>query len=74
MKVLYNLITMMLIINDIQEDLPVGTLSELASCKHIPRQATAIAVNGRLVKMANWDDTELHPMDSITVISAAFGG
>lgn len=65
---------MLLLINDIQNNLPVRTLGELISYKHIPQQATAIALNGTLVKKDRWDDTELHPMDSITVISAAFGG
>lgn len=65
---------MLLLINDIQENLPVRTLAELIAHKNIPQQATAIALNGALVKKDRWEDTELHPMDSITVISAAFGG
>lgn len=65
---------MLLLINDVQEDVPVRTLAELVTHKHIPRQATAIALNGCLVKKDRWEDTELKPMDSITVISAAFGG
>lgn len=65
---------MILLINDIQEDMPISTLGELVLYKRIPRQATAIALNGRLVKADAWETTDLKPMDTITVISAAFGG
>lgn len=50
------------------------TVEELLCVKDIPRKATAIAVNGRICKADEWATTMLKNGDSITVISAAFGG
>ncbi len=47
---------------------------ELLKSQQIPTQATAIAVNQKIVRRDNWEITHLKENDSVTVISAAFGG
>ena len=67
---------MTLIINGTYEHLSPDTLTvgELAGIKGITTAGTAIAVNGRLVKASNWDTVSLKDGDSLTIISAAYGG
>lgn len=66
---------MNILLNNKTEELPDGsTIMTLVSKKDIPTTATAIALNGSLVKKEKWELTPLHEMDSVTVISAAYGG
>jgi len=50
------------------------TVAELVTIKNIPEKGTAIAVNGRIARKANWETTTLKDGDSIILISAAYGG
>ncbi len=67
---------MTVIINGTQIELPqdVNTLGQLAQWKSIPKQGTAIALNGKLVKADTWDVTHLADLDNLLIISAAYGG
>ena len=49
-------------------------LSDLVKWKNLPSQGNAIALNDRLIKQEKWSNTELHDLDRVTVITAAFGG
>ena len=49
-------------------------LSELVALKNIPLKGTAVAVNGKIARKENWDTTKISAGDSLTVISAAYGG
>lgn len=50
------------------------TVSDLLVWKHIPAGGTAVAVNNRLVRTDMRGSTMLNEGDSVTIISAAFGG
>ncbi|MBD5370329.1 MAG: sulfur carrier protein ThiS [Bacteroides sp.] len=67
---------MILHINGQTTDVPsdIYTLEDFAEWRGIPEKGTAIAVNARLVKRENWPAVTLKDLDSLTVISAAFGG
>lgn len=52
----------------------IKNLDNLLSFCGIPRQGTAIALNGNLITACCWVDTEIKNNDSLTIISAAFGG
>ncbi|MDE6810947.1 MAG: sulfur carrier protein ThiS [Muribaculaceae bacterium] len=67
---------MIILVNNNQIDLPIeiSTLADFVAWKNIPLQATAIALNGKLIKTEKWSVTPLANMDNILVISAAFGG
>lgn len=67
---------MRILINNKPEILEMETitLSELVNLKSIPENGTAIALNGRVVRKQNWESAIISDGDSITVISAAYGG
>ena len=67
---------MTILLNNVPTKLPQNnmTLSDLVATKNIPVQGTAIAVNDHLVKQSQWPVTILNELDSVTVISAAYGG
>lgn len=50
------------------------TIHDLVALKNIPQGGTAISVNDRLVRHADWASTELNDNDRVIIISAAFGG
>lgn len=63
-------------INDIATTLPdnVTNLEELLAWKGIPAEGTAVALNDRLVIARNRCVTAINNGDSVTIISATFGG
>lgn len=67
---------MKLFINDHIEEFKKDklTIKELTELKNIPENGTAVAVNDRLIKRDDWTTTILTDNDSVTLISAAFGG
>ena len=67
---------MKIIINNTPVELPgdVNTVAAFAAWKGLPLQGTAIALNGKLVKADTWHSTVFKDLDSMLVISAAFGG
>ena len=50
------------------------TVKDLMTWKNINPQGTAIAIDDKLLKKADWEITPLKELMNITVISAAFGG
>ena len=50
------------------------TIAQLMTERGVKSGGTAIALNNRIVRHENWETTKLNEGDSITLISAAFGG
>lgn len=50
------------------------TVFDLLTERKTPLTGSAVALNGRLLTKDKWKVTGLHDGDSLTVISAAFGG
>lgn len=66
---------MKIIVNGENRQLPDGqTLAQLMDEMQTPAQGTAVAVNGKVAKRADWADLTLKDGDDILVISAAYGG
>jgi thiamine biosynthesis protein ThiS len=67
---------MIIILNNqrIDIDESIQTVEDLAQFKNLPEGGTAIALNGKLVRRPQWSNTELKPLDNLTIISAAYGG
>lgn len=59
-------------IEDVSLDNP--NIIEVLEFKQIPLSGTAVALNNKLVRHAEWETTKLNEGDELTVISAAFGG
>ncbi|MCM1369116.1 MAG: sulfur carrier protein ThiS [Candidatus Amulumruptor caecigallinarius] len=62
--------------NDEQINLPddITTLSGLLEYKGVKTSGTAVAQNNRIVPRSQWNVRELSELDSIVVITGAFGG
>lgn len=52
----------------------INSLEELLQFLNIRKGGTAVAVNNKLIVNSKWASTALHEGDSVTIISAAFGG
>lgn len=67
---------MKIIVNNTPVVIPsdVRTIEDFANWKKVPIKGSAIALNGKLVKVDKWSVTTLSPLDTVLVISAAFGG
>lgn len=67
---------MTLYINSSRKDLPddVNTVGKVIDHLQISRRGTGVAVNSQLVPAKEWDKKQLNEGDSLTVISAAYGG
>lgn len=67
---------MRIFINNNPEEISIEnpTLEELLSLKNIPTSGTAVAINNKLIRHADWQRTIVRADDSLTIISAAFGG
>lgn len=50
------------------------TIAELMKERGVKAGGTAVALNNKIVKHENWEITRLQEGDSVTIISAAFGG
>lgn len=55
-------------------DLPEVTIEKILALRGFPAAGTAVAVNNKLVRKENWSMYKLREDDSMTIISAAFGG
>ena len=51
-----------------------ASVSDLVKERNLAAEGTAVAVNGRLCKAADWDATTLREGDAVTIINAPFGG
>lgn len=67
---------MNILLNNLPTPLPanVMTVADLVQWKGIRPQATAIAVNDKIVRKELWSIHRFNDLDRVTVISAAFGG
>lgn len=52
----------------------INSLEELLQFLNIRKGGTAVAVNNKLIVNSKWASAALHEGDSVTIISAAFGG
>lgn len=50
------------------------TIAELMKERGVKAGGTAVALNNKIVKHENWEIIRLQDGDSVTIISAAFGG
>lgn len=50
------------------------TLGELLEYKQVKPEGIAVALNNKIVRKDKWNLTDLKYDDSVTVITAAFGG
>lgn len=62
--------------NSNETELPgnVRTVSDLLTWKEVPATGVAVAVNNRVVRKSQWDETPLKQGDRILVITAVCGG
>lgn len=67
---------MRIFINNNSEEISLEnpTLEDLLTLKNIPASGTAVAINNKLVRHTDWQHTIVRADDSLTIISAAFGG
>lgn len=66
---------MTIILNDIPTEVESGiTVSALASEQQAGETGSAVAVNGKLVRRADWDSVTLNENDNVLIIKAAYGG
>lgn len=52
----------------------VVTLDQLLEWRRIPRQGTAVAINGKVIPARMHPVTELDDSSNVMVLSAAYGG
>lgn len=50
------------------------SVAELLKVNGLPTVGVAVAVNGKVVRKADWDATALSEGDNVTVITAVCGG
>lgn len=50
------------------------TVASLIDINRMPRTGVAVAVNNRIVRKSDWDDTRLADGDRVTIITAVCGG
>jgi sulfur carrier protein len=67
---------MRLRINGIEEEVAVATLAELLSARGVNPKARflAVAVNGAVVRRADWPERPLSPGDDIEIVRPLQGG
>lgn len=63
-------------INNRQEIIPdeVMSVADLVKWKNLEGNSLAVAIDNRIVRKPEWENTYLKDMCSITLFSAAFGG
>lgn len=62
-------------VNGQKRQAPDGqTVEQLMIEMQTPEQGTAVAVNGKVAKRADWAASTLKEGDDVLVISAAYGG
>lgn len=65
---------MLLLVNGEEKDLPVSTLSELASLLGCAGKTFAIAVDGEHVPQRDWSECLLAPSQNVLILSPMSGG
>lgn len=63
-------------VNGEDEPLAVDTVAALLAEKEVDtgQRGIAVAVNGRVVARSAWQETPLHPGDSVEIVRARQGG
>ena len=66
----------MLIVNGVAEPLDAATVAALLAARDIAPggRGVAVAVNGALVRRADWATTALNPGDTVEIVRAMQGG
>ncbi|MCC8112915.1 MAG: sulfur carrier protein ThiS [Bacteroidales bacterium] len=66
---------MEIIVNDEKREVADGmTLAQLMQELNVPERGTAVALNDKIAKRADWETIVLNPNDNVLIISAAYGG
>lgn len=67
---------MIIFLNNEPLDVPGDsiTVADLMEFKNIKPQATAIAINNKIIRKDAWNVTAIPENSHVTVITAAFGG
>ncbi|MCD8387375.1 MAG: sulfur carrier protein ThiS [Bacteroidales bacterium] len=66
---------MQIIVNDEKQEVAEGlTLAQLVKELNVPERGTAVALNDKIAKRADWEAIVLNPNDNVLIISAAYGG
>ena len=67
---------MRIILNNTPLNLPDDfmTIEQLLQWKNINPAGTAVAINNKIIKKDIWDTVKFENNDSVTIISAAYGG
>lgn len=65
---------MEVILNDHKIETSARNISELISEQGLPMQGLAVAVDKKIIRRQNWDETLLHGGERITLIRATHGG
>ncbi|CAN5380966.1 hypothetical protein BH10CYA1_BH10CYA1_21100 [soil metagenome] len=65
---------MLLLINGEEKDLPISTLSELASMLGYVGKSFAIAVDGQHVPQSDWSECRLVQRQNVLILSPMSGG
>ena len=67
---------MILIINNKPQSVPedVENIEQLLKFLNVKRGGTAVALNNKLILNSKWESTRLREKDSVTLVTAAFGG
>jgi sulfur carrier protein len=63
-------------INGVEEELPVATIAELLAARGIDPKARflAVALNGNVVRRAEWPGAALSPGDNVEIVRPFQGG
>lgn len=66
---------MEIIVYDEKREVADGmTLAQLMQELNVPERGTAVALNDKIAKRADWETIVLNPNDNVLIISAAYGG
>ncbi len=63
-------------INGVEEEVEVATVSELLAARGVDRAAKflAVALNGAVIRRAEWPSTSLEPGDDVEIVRPFSGG
>lgn len=66
---------MTIILNNVPTEIEDGlTVGALALAHGLGPSGSAVAVNERVIRRADWDNAILHDGDKVLIIKAAYGG
>ncbi|MBM9535817.1 sulfur carrier protein ThiS [Desulfobulbus alkaliphilus] len=65
---------MELIINGEQQNIPVGTITELVEYKRLEAQSLVVELNRAIIKQEQWASVQLKPGDRLELLSFVGGG